>query len=399
MSTYNYIPNGVCKSTCVYIPSQALNVKNKPNFRKRINKARLVRKIDAKNLEYSRKLIYGTITTPPPIPASFSWRYKINTPSTYNLQIESPRDQGQCGCCWAFAVCQSLGDRYTIKYNTKGNYLSATWLINQTYTLMGNTPDNSCDRGGDPYLASTWLESNIIKLESCWPYNIISDNNWKPPNPFGPQYLNSCYNCDSSNEAPCAKYVYSAENSGIPNNFTTQNILVFNNDGSVDKGGTISAIQRDIMNNGPIITGFQTYPDFETYWQISAPSGGVYIWDQLPNAPGGHAVTITGWGVDSTTKIRYWEVRNSWGVYGGDAGYFKVAFSTDAPVNANLQIDIPQYQSPYWYGGTISILPGPDIGDIVYADISTSNIDYISIIIYGLLGLAFIRIIIFLLYL
>ncbi|CAF5055187.1 unnamed protein product, partial [Rotaria sp. Silwood1] len=37
-----------------------------------------------------------------------------------------------------------------------------------------------------------------------------------------------------------------------------------------------------------------------------------------------HAVVIIGYGVDSATGIPYWKVRNSWGTWWGENGYFRI---------------------------------------------------------------------------
>jgi len=40
---------------------------------------------------------------------------------------------------------------------------------------------------------------------------------------------------------------------------------------------------------------------------------------------GGHAVKIIGWGVDSTSKLPYWLVANSWNTdWGKLGGFFKI---------------------------------------------------------------------------
>ena len=42
------------------------------------------------------------------------------------------------------------------------------------------------------------------------------------------------------------------------------------------------------------------------------------------NAGAGHAVTVVGYGVDSTSGYPFWLIKNSWGTGWGNAGYFKL---------------------------------------------------------------------------
>jgi hypothetical protein len=167
-------------------------------------------------------------------------------------------------------------------------------------------------------------------------------------------------------------------------------LYVFTN-GTIDKENTINCIQNDILKNGPAVTCFQLYEDFNYYWNnIAKISSSIYIYgnytanvDASKNIQygGGHSVVITGWGTgvalvnNIPTTVRYWEIRNNWGNT-GDNGYGKIAFSTDAPTNEVVQLDIPsQVNSNNYSGGVFTFQPGvlpPDALTILNENSSSS---------------------------
>ena len=285
-----------------------------------------------------------------PIPTNFSWRKKGGD----RIEKGGLRDQGGCGDCWSFSVASVLGDRYSIKYNIKSPYPSTSWLTSNAKP-PGVQSNQECLIGGNTMLASNWLEqpNNGIKLEECWPYSIIRDNDFVSPEPLNKIQDDCCFNCCGEKVENINKILFSCKPG------SSKYLVVMNNDNTINVQGTINAIKRDIMINGPASTSFYVYKDFMTYWIKDAPSGKIYIRNSNVS-DGGHAVVITGWGTqkdDNGNNIDYWEIRNSWGDT-GDNGYGKIALSTSTPPNMWCQIDIPLYNGQQFDGGVISFLPG-----------------------------------------
>jgi len=335
-------------------PAGKLFALTKPYFGPRLNKASLRRPITEKDIKKSR----GLAALATPIPPEFSWRK-----SAPDGQLEPSRDQGYCGNCWSMATCSVLGDRYSKKYNIPSPAPSSMHLMTLCYDLFDGfePPKESCNIGGDPYMAAVLLTKSGkgVKEEMCWPFSLIADHNYTSPDPPLPD--NCCYTCcDTSSIIEQSNVLFTVEPGSV------HSLVSLDNQRNVDVEGTIAAIQREIMANGPVVVGFNVYRDFMDYWQSSAPSGGIYVCgdDSEYNLDGGHAVSVTGWGTGTINgkKVRYWEMRNSWGQT-GDGGYCKIAFSADAPINASLQFDIPGPPGPgqgnEWTGGMVSFMPGP----------------------------------------
>ena len=81
---------------------------------------------------------------------------------------------------------------------------------------------------------------------------------------------------------------------------------------------SVTAMQQEIMTNGPIQVAFNVYKSFMSY------KSGVYKKKPLELLPeGGHAVKIVGWGTDPSGGD-YWTVANSWNTNWGDSGFFKI---------------------------------------------------------------------------
>ena len=357
---WNYIPPAdkkICVSKGMFAPE--------PPYRgQRLNSAML-----AMPVLPSKKYVRGLLTAAKPIPANFSWR-------SDKLRVEQGvRDQGLCGGCWAFSITSALGDRFSIKYNIEPIYPSSAWLI-----INGKPPSVpsflECQTGGNTYEAAKWVENYGVKLSSCWPYSIIRgpDKNsynqqFVSPNQFyktdyytgkkilgNPLYEKCCYDCCSPDIIKQNRNVslYIKPNS-------TRYVVAVDSKGNVNDIQTTAAIQREIMDNGPVVAAFKVYGDFMNYWEKDAPQGKIYIPSSTLNPNGNHAIVLTGWGTapdprDPSKKIRYWEMRNSWGLT-GDQGFCKFAFSLDTPRSLWTCIDIPQNYRGQWLGGVVAFTP------------------------------------------
>lgn len=120
-----------------------------------------------------------------------------------------------------------------------------------------------------------------------------------------------------------------------------QNLFTFRAKNAYEVNDDMLSIQREIIERGPVTTGFHVYDDFQ-YKFGSKGLGGqkhnperdeiiggdetnlIYMHLKKENEKpiGGHAITITGWG--TYKNIPYWVCLNSWGVDFGTSGYTSI---------------------------------------------------------------------------
>lgn len=76
-------------------------------------------------------------------------------------------------------------------------------------------------------------------------------------------------------------------------------------------------MMSEIQARGPITCGIAVTPDFAFNY-----FGGIYK-DTTGNMDSNHDVEVVGWGTDETGE-KYWRIRNSWGTYWGENGFFRI---------------------------------------------------------------------------
>ena len=183
----------------------------------------------------------------------------------------APRNQGQCGSCWAFANNGAVeGNRAITFPDIAKVYLSTQQLLDC------DTRNYGCN-GGNPDLALKYTQKNGLTDENSYPYKTKQGN------------------CNIANlknivsKISDYKYCYGlkcAKNDGFYN----------------------------LLKQGPVIVAIDASDSVFSYYK----SG---VMRKLKCKGPNHAINVVGYGIVNTTNIPYWIIRNSWGTSWGQNGY------------------------------------------------------------------------------
>ena len=111
--------------------------------------------------------------------------------------------------------------------------------------------------------------------------------------------INICRTCDGEGNGPCS---------------AVQNYTKY----YVEEYGEVSGeedMMKEIYARGPITCSIAVPDDLLEY------KGGVYE-DKTGSTSRDHGISVAGWGEED--GVKYWIVRNSWGTYWGENGWFRV---------------------------------------------------------------------------
>lgn len=222
----------------------------------------------------------------------------------YNPLYLSPvRNQGNCGSCFAFAVCDMLSDRLSLYTNTQ---FKSNLSVQQILDCM--VPDG-CEEGGSPEEVCMALAKSASRLRLDSAYNYVQFS--------GGISTNSCSSRQSEYEVQIESDSVSSIVTFIDEKNPDTDILVQN----------ITNMKHTLHKNGPFYCAMTIYDDFMTYDGLEPyrPSNGAELM-------GGHAVEIVGYcdmGENPNYNVGYWICKNSWG--SGDwptraalTGYFMI---------------------------------------------------------------------------
>jgi len=211
--------------------------------------------------------------------------------------ISTILDQSACGSCWAFGAAEAMSDRMCIHIN------KSIELAEENLVACCAMCGEGCG-GGDPGSAWDYYVKTGLVTATCMPYPFPSCDHHLPNS------TNPCPSADYPNPT-CTKQCKDSETWSTSNHKGSKAY-------SITSG--VTAIQTEIMTNGPVETAFEVYADFLTY------TGGVYK-HTTGSLLGGHAVKFVGWGTEGGED--YWLVANSWNPHWGLDGFFKILRGKD----------------------------------------------------------------------
>lgn len=160
--------------------------------------------------------------------------------------------------------------------------------------LLSCSLENDGCHGGYGYSAYNWIYNNEITDETCSPYRARGHDNG--------------FSC--SNTTMCKDCPGDMGDCSVPDSYNVYNIEEF---------GIVSgeeAMMQEIFQRGPIVCGIAVPEDlFFNY------TGGIYE-DKSGEMEIVHDISVVGYGVEN--GVKYWLVRNSWGTFWGEEGFFRV---------------------------------------------------------------------------
>lgn len=206
--------------------------------------------------------------------------YKGELPDTVDWRskgiVNTVKDQGQCGSCWAFGTIQACESAYALSY---GHLFSCS-----EQNLVDCCTFCSGCSGGSESQALLYIiryQDGFLNSEFDYPYTAIDG---------------TC----SFDQTKAINKISSYING---ERFDENNLKL-------------------LVSNGVCIIAIDA-----SKWSFQMYSGGIYDEPSCSSSKIGHSVGLVGYGTEN--GIDYWLVRNSWGENWGENGYIRMSRNKD----------------------------------------------------------------------
>lgn len=236
------------------------------------------------------------------LPKAWDWR-NIEGKSYVTKMLNQHIPQ-YCGSCWAHGALSALADRIKIARNALGDEinLSVQYILNCATETAG-----SCHGGSHGAVYEFIHNSGYVPYDTCLSYEACSSESTEgscgnPTNDYTCKPINICRTCNTFSSLGG----FCSEVDIFPNATVTE---------YGDVPHTVTDIKKEVFARGPVACGVNAN-------EILKYQGGVIDMPEKSRLID-HIVSIVGWGED------YWIVRNSWGQYWGEMGYFRIKFGSN----------------------------------------------------------------------
>lgn len=243
------------------------------------------------------------------VPEAFDWN-NINGVSlvTTDLNQHIPT---YCGSCWAHAAFSTIADRIKIGRHQRGDKAVAvpgySRDVMPSIQAIINCGDAGSCHGGDSLKAFAWVhKAGGVPDVTCQQYEARNAFNASSPECASGYAL--CRTCGFK-LAPGHMPPYEMYCKPVPT-YPKIEVVAY---GHLTSEAEILA---EVTTNGPVTCHINSH----CLEPGKRSSSGVF---EYACAGHNHAVQLAGWGADAN-GTRFWTVRNSWGTYFGDSGWFRI---------------------------------------------------------------------------
>ena len=201
--------------------------------------------------------------------------YPIYIPDSLDYReygvVSPPKDQGDCGSCWAFAIAGSMESMNALETGVLTE-------LSPQHLMDCSTSDNSCSGG---------LYASAMRF--------FDGDSWLYTNAEYP-YVGRVQKCVSRTHPVAFKYA------GV----------------RYPTSGDDASILKYLIRYGPIPVSIRITDNFLFY------SSGVFDDEKCNIGPANHALLLIGYGVEAKNNLEYWILKNSWGESWGEKGYLRL---------------------------------------------------------------------------